>query len=42
MIQKNFSFDLVTEFQRHGIRGHRGKTHFGHDESIAAYGRSKS
>jgi hypothetical protein len=42
MLQENFSFDLVHEFQRHGIRGHRGEIHFGHDESIAAYGRSKT
>jgi len=42
MLQKNFSFDLVHEFKRHGIRGHRGVIHFGHDENIAACGRSKT
>ena len=42
MLPKNFSFDLVHEFQRPGIRGHCGEIDFGHDESIAAYGRSKT
>ena len=42
MFQKNFSFDLVHEFQRHEIRRPRGEIYFGHDESTAAYGRSKT
>ncbi|HXI73067.1 MAG TPA: hypothetical protein VNN22_22230 [Verrucomicrobiae bacterium] len=33
MFQKNISFNLIHEFQRHGIGGDRVEIHFGHDES---------